>query len=181
MKGIKTNNKGFSLVELIIVIAIMAILVAVLAPQYMRYVDRSRYSRDVQMVDGVYTEVQAIVADPSFKAGTDYQAGVIKFTKDGADFSGIFPTAGSDRLETELLEGLGVEEFKSGTHIIESYTLTANKWNEIKDGDEIGDVTLAKKENAVTIVIKTNGTTVENIPTYDLGAWSAGTGSIATE
>ena len=31
----KMNNKGFSLVELIIVIAIMAVLIAVLAPQYM--------------------------------------------------------------------------------------------------------------------------------------------------
>ena len=42
----KTNNKGFSLVELIIVIAIMAILVGVLAPQYMKYVEKSRISAD---------------------------------------------------------------------------------------------------------------------------------------
>lgn len=42
----KMNNKGFSLVELIIVIAIMAVLVAVLAPQYMKYVERSRNSTD---------------------------------------------------------------------------------------------------------------------------------------
>ena len=35
----KMNNKGFSLVELIIVIAIMVILVAVLAPQYLKYVE----------------------------------------------------------------------------------------------------------------------------------------------
>ena len=34
----KINNKGFSLVELIIVIAIMAVLVGVLAPQFMKYV-----------------------------------------------------------------------------------------------------------------------------------------------
>ena len=42
----KTNNKGFSLVELIIVIAIMAVLIGVLAPQFLRYVERSRLQRD---------------------------------------------------------------------------------------------------------------------------------------
>jgi prepilin-type N-terminal cleavage/methylation domain-containing protein len=36
------NNKGFSLVELIIVMAILVALVAVLAPAYLRYVERSR-------------------------------------------------------------------------------------------------------------------------------------------
>ena len=35
MKKENMNNKGFSLVELIIVIAIMAILIVVLAPQYL--------------------------------------------------------------------------------------------------------------------------------------------------
>ena len=38
------TNKGFSLVELIIVIAIMAVLVGVLAPQYIKYVEKSRVS-----------------------------------------------------------------------------------------------------------------------------------------
>lgn len=42
----KMNNKGFSLVELIIVVAIMAVLVGVLAPQYMKYVEKSRNSTD---------------------------------------------------------------------------------------------------------------------------------------
>jgi type IV pilus assembly protein PilA len=32
----KANNQGFSLVELIIVIAIMAVLVGVLAPQFIK-------------------------------------------------------------------------------------------------------------------------------------------------
>ena len=42
----KMNNKGFSLVELIIVIAIMAVLVGVLAPQFLKYVEQSRVQKD---------------------------------------------------------------------------------------------------------------------------------------
>lgn len=42
----KLNNKGFSLVELIIVIAIMAILAAALAPQLIKYIEKSRVSSD---------------------------------------------------------------------------------------------------------------------------------------
>ena len=45
------TNKGFSLVELIIVIAIMAVLVGVLAPQYIKYVEKSRVSADAQQVE----------------------------------------------------------------------------------------------------------------------------------
>ena len=37
-----TENKGFSLVELIVVIAIMVALVAMLAPQFVKYVQKSR-------------------------------------------------------------------------------------------------------------------------------------------
>lgn len=49
----KKNNQGFSMVELIIVMAIMAILVGVLAPQYMKYVERSRKSADVKTIDEI--------------------------------------------------------------------------------------------------------------------------------
>ena len=41
------NNKGFSLVELIVVIAIMAVLVGTLAPAYLRYVEKSNIQKDV--------------------------------------------------------------------------------------------------------------------------------------
>ena len=40
----KTNNKGFSLIELIIVIAIMAVLVAIIAPNLTKYLGKSKKS-----------------------------------------------------------------------------------------------------------------------------------------
>lgn len=59
----KLNNKGFSLVELIIVIAIMAVLIGVLAPQFIKYVESSRESTDLQNITEVKTAVEAFVAD----------------------------------------------------------------------------------------------------------------------
>jgi type IV pilus assembly protein PilA len=59
----KMDNKGFSLVELIIVIAIMAILVGVLAPQFIKYVEQSRQSTDLQTINEIKTAVETYVTD----------------------------------------------------------------------------------------------------------------------
>lgn len=64
MKKENMNNKGFSLVELIIVIAIMAILLVVLAPQYLKYVERSRNSTDLQNATEMVQAIQVYAADP---------------------------------------------------------------------------------------------------------------------
>ncbi len=58
----RLNKKGFTLVELIIVMAIMAILVGALAPRVMGYVERSRESRDLQLVNTVFTAVSTAIA-----------------------------------------------------------------------------------------------------------------------
>lgn len=57
------NNKGFSLVELIIVIAIMAVLVGVLAPQFIKYVEQARRGKDIQAANSFQTAYLADIAD----------------------------------------------------------------------------------------------------------------------
>lgn len=74
MKKENMNNKGFSLVELIIVIAIMAILIVVLAPQYLKYVEKSRVSSDQTTIVEYINAMQVIAADPDITLtdGDDY-------------------------------------------------------------------------------------------------------------
>ena len=49
----KTNNKGFSLVELIVVIAIMAILAAVAIPTFATFINKAQVSNDVSFINDV--------------------------------------------------------------------------------------------------------------------------------
>ena len=64
----KMNNKGFSLVELIVVIAIMAVLVGVLAPTLIKNVEKSRESTDLQNLDTIRGAVVTTLSDETVAA-----------------------------------------------------------------------------------------------------------------
>ena len=59
----KKDNKGFSLVELIVVILIMAIIAVALAPQVMKWVGKSAQNTDESNAATIKASVQTAVAD----------------------------------------------------------------------------------------------------------------------
>jgi type IV pilus assembly protein PilA len=122
----KLNNKGFSLVELIIVIAIMAILVGVVGTQVIPYLEKSRQAKDLQIISGWNT---AAMSAYSMNAGTipDVEANTtITFTDDDIAFNNC-----GDKLS---------DTFKSliGSDVT---GLNSVKWSS-KAGKNIGTVTI---------------------------------------
>lgn len=66
-------NKGFSLVELIVVIAIMAVLVGIIGTQFVKYVGQSKKSVDATNVETLQQTANVVLADNEIgdvKAGT---------------------------------------------------------------------------------------------------------------
>lgn len=100
------SKKGFSLVELLIVIAIMAVLVGVLAPQYLRYVERSRTSTDIQTANAIANAMQTTIIEAALDdIVITYPLVVTWTTATGAILAESPNTVGAGGLLTRTLSG----------------------------------------------------------------------------
>lgn len=66
----KSMQKGFTLIELMIVVAIIGILAAVAIPQYQNYIARSQVSRVMAETGDLRTEVETCILDGKLTVGT---------------------------------------------------------------------------------------------------------------
>lgn len=69
------KNSGISLIELIVVISIMAILVGVISPMFIKYAEKSRKSKDIYTADQIARAVNtAFVENPdAYDAYTNWK------------------------------------------------------------------------------------------------------------
>lgn len=137
----KKNNKGFSLVELIVVIAIMIVLVAVLAPVLSKYVEQSRRATDVQNANTIAEAMLVEVADDSSYA-SKVSTTPAELKKGDAD-NGNVPSAIAD---VPAVKG---NLYKNGKFFV-SYDASTNKASVYigTASDKItGDLTVEKNAN----------------------------------
>lgn len=119
----RLGNKGFSLVELIVVIAIMAVLVGVLAPTLIKNVEKSRESTDVQNLDSMRGAVVTMLSNEkyydSLVPATGNATYTVTFSSTGCTIAGSGAptdfTTNKTNMETELFETVGNFQPKSKT------------------------------------------------------------------
>ena len=106
-KRLLKQNLGFTLVELIIVVAIIAVLSAVVAPQYIKYVEKSKISIDMDTASVIQSAIITLCADGVITGDDadyvtwDVSDGLIGDGKDAVEeITGEISAARSDKAKT---------------------------------------------------------------------------------
>lgn len=77
------ENKGFSMIELIIVVAIMAILVGIIGAALIPYMEKSRASKDKSILDAVYNAYSSAIAETEDPSKLTLDSPEVKALMDG--------------------------------------------------------------------------------------------------
>ena len=132
LDSVRKNKKGFSLVELIIVIAIMVALIAVMAPAFVKYVQKSRDAALATAAEDLEKTVQTFYGDPDciyqiptsatikVEVVTSGNKNVMKLTPGGA-----YTT--TDSAYKAIIEASGADVNKAMGKTGDTYLITVTK------------------------------------------------------
>ena len=141
----KLNDKGFSLVELIIVIAIMAILVGIVGTQVLPYVDKAKETKDIQIVTGYCTD-----ATTAFVSCTDQLDSTKTYT--------ITATKGASGWTVDAEDDTGVNSTILKDAFVEMNEITTKAPNlQSKEGKRITKINIVCKHGNLTTKLTVEG------------------------
>lgn len=124
----KLGNKGFSLVELIIVIAIMAVLVGVMAPQLIKYIEQSKVTNDLELLNGLEVAFTYAIMDPSINDDSASLADVNRLISGPVELSTM---DSSTKLYSTVIDTLGWNDLNKSTYLTyikSDHTSAAEIW-----------------------------------------------------
>ena len=123
----KANKKGFTIVELVIVIAVVAILAAVLVPTFVSVVKKANESKDTQLVRNLNT---ALAVDTEVGKHETMQSALEAAAKAGYDVAKINTSATDNEILWDSKNDCFVYKKDSGIEYIPN-----SKTEEATDGD----------------------------------------------
>ena len=132
MKKLRKDNKGFTLVELIVVLVILAILAAILVPALLGYIDEAKQKQLVLHGKSVYTAAQAAASQAYATNMVPSSSGKTNFVKKVSEISD------ADEFGAKIVKAHIY--FKSGSGKHDPYTVQAidylegEDWVCLKDG-----------------------------------------------
>ncbi len=103
------KDKGFSLIELIIAIAILVILTGLLAPQFMKYIEKSRQASMMQKLDSIYEALQVAYIEAAESGKVSTSGGILINRKEPMGGSGEQNTL-DKAVWDELIKSIGEKE-----------------------------------------------------------------------
>jgi type IV pilus assembly protein PilA len=132
MRNIQINHaqKGFTLIELMIVVAIIGILAAIAIPQYQDYIARSQVTRVVGEISAVKTNAEevllrggTITIDPTDEGPSDFYVG---FDQAKSNLVGTFTISNGGTGTPTLVATLGGDSSAAVTGAIVNVTRDAS-------------------------------------------------------
>lgn len=128
-KSLKKNKKGFTLVEMIVVIAIIGVLAAMMVPALLGFVDKAHESNKNAVASGLGRGIEAILFEPKWDGKSDGTYTGIVATKK-ATFSDNASTNTEFAAELSKIAGEGYENGAKITVVITSGKLDSVVYDE---------------------------------------------------